>query len=203
MFHKLPFLFTPLFAAVAVILALLSLGGGELMMDAWSPDALPMEQDSATGEWKVTVVPLRHFSMPNYWIYYHADDVTNALRSLGHTDLYPLIIVTLYNACISTWLVMMGHIAIIMFLAVRVARRNSWYQWAWFLPFTAFVADLVEDLCLLVILINFPVGDFPGHRELLAWSSMLKYLFWGISLTVDGVWGIQLLLFGPLRKSKV
>jgi hypothetical protein len=204
MLHKVPFLFTPLLAAVMVLLAVLSIGVSELMMDAWSPEDLPMEQDPATGEWRVTVVPLRHFSMPNYWVYYHADDVVTALRSLGHTDMYPLILVTLFNACASTWLVCAAHISVIMFLAVRMAPRNSaLLQWVWLVPFVAFVADLVEDLCLLVILVNFPMGEFPVHRHVLAWSSMIKFLFWAVSLLIDAVWGAQLALYGPRGKSKV
>lgn len=199
MLHRVSFLFTPLLACIALGVLVVVLGIGEMFTDKYDEATtafIAMEDDR-------TIIPLRDFNMPNYWVWYHADDVTTSLRSHGRVDTYPLILLTLYNACVSTWVVAVCLVILTMFVVVRTCSSRSACNWAWVLPIAALVADLAEDICLLVILINFPVADFPALRHILAWSSFVKFALWGCTLLVLLRLGVFLLLYGgPAETSK-
>ncbi|CUG88251.1 transmembrane protein, putative [Bodo saltans] len=135
------------------------------------------------------IVALRDFSMPNYWAWYHADDIPKVLRSLGRVDLYPLLILTIYQACAASWLVGAAMVWVAMFLVIRTVSFHSWWNWIWVLGAVAMTADLVEDLMLIIILINFPVTVYPTLNAWTAWSSFIKFLFWGLLFVFDGVFG--------------
>jgi hypothetical protein len=182
MLHRVPFIFSGVSTAIICLVAIAALGVGEMMADRIPQ---PMRNIDHVGD----IVALRDFSMPNYWVWYHGDDVVSVLRSLGRVDLYPLLVLTIYQACVASWLVGAAMIWVGMFLAIRTVSFQSWWNWVWVVGLAAMAADLVEDLLLIIILINFPVAVYPSLNAWTAWCSFVKFVLWGGFLLFSVVFG--------------
>lgn len=184
MLHRIPLIFSGATTCIICLVAMAALGVGELMADRIPQ---PMRNFDHVGD----IVALRDFGMPNYWVWYHGEDVVKVLRSLGRVDLYPLLVLTIYEACVASWLVGAATIWAVTFLSIRTVSFHSWWNWMWLVALGSMVADLVEDLLLMIILINFPVTMYPTLNNWTAWSSFFKFLLWGAC-------GVFVLVFGVL-----
>lgn len=133
-------------------------------------------------------VPLavRSFSLPNYWVWYHGNDVIQAIEAQA-PNVSAMLYVTIFNACVNTGTIYVLNVFVMMFLLFRtMSRQRRLFRLLWLLPTVAFVCDLVEDILLLVVILGYPMHQYPPFLTVLPYCSAGKFSFWVLSLVVDG-----------------
>jgi hypothetical protein len=174
MLHKYPGVFS--------VQALLVTIGAFLICTAIS-EALARNADAGTeatiDEPQSHVLALRHLELPNYWVWYDGADLYNVIRAQKDKLLFFLGHVV-FNAAMATYVYGAAATFVSYFIGVRALEPNGIaIRFLWVLPVAAFVADLAEDLAVIVCVIAFPHTS-PSAASVAAWGSAAKFGFWAL-----------------------
>jgi hypothetical protein len=144
---------------------------------------------------------------PNFWVWYEGEAIRKVLRTQSDSHLEYLLL-TIYNAAISTNVVFVTLLVITMTLAIYSFEndgRKSIFFKRFLSPFLcvfSFLMDLGEDLFLIVIIVGYPHTIYPQLEILCSWFSFLKFVSWGVILVWWGMMGVKVLIFGKGGEGK-
>ena len=161
----------------------LSLGFAELLSSRIHPDTTLFSLKDSVHS-KMVRGALWSMELPNFWIWYDGAAIRDVLRAQTDTHI-EFILVTVFHASWGTAVVGMTVLTISMTLAVRAFTFDSRFARRWFGPLVclaAFVADLLEDILLIVIALGFPHTDYPVLAWLCSWCSFVKFASWFVIL---------------------
>lgn len=143
---------------------------------------------------------MRSFALPNYWMTYQEEAIFEALEVHREHEL-PLLVHITWNAALATPALAVLLVHWTMFIAIRSLTKNSFaIKLVGWIPVVAGCFDLVEDFCMLYLLLTFRSEyNFPVAL-LCSWCSFLKFMLWiGTLLS----WAIMLLyrtIFGAPQR---
>lgn len=195
--------------AVTCLFALLCLGIGEMLalrVSLPNPHTSPLTGLARTEPtWHERVnqhvgFRIGTLDLPNHWVWYDRDAVREVLAA-QYPDIWPFLVVTVYNAAVSTVAVGMSAIFVSMYLAVRATSPASttWRMLAYWPALISFAADLTEDIALLVLTLGFPLMTSPAIEGALAWASLIKFAGWVVMACSWAVMGSALIARGSRR----
>lgn len=207
MLHRFLLLWQPLQFLQISVFTLLVLGVGEMIAENVSVahllpgPATTSGQSDAGSEVGGVSLALRSLALPNYWVWYEPDAVYAAIEA-QHKHLHAFLGSLIFNAAFATAVVGMWHTVGLMCLVVRAYPRDSWLQWQWVVPVAAFVADLAEDLALLIVTLGYPLYRREGLVLACSWFSFLKFVGWLATYFLAACAFLSLQMSGPARKEK-
>lgn len=183
MLHNVPDIFSVEVVGIISFVMILCFGFNEIMADR-TLESVPL--DHFLEEHSSSVVTPRAMALPMYWVWFDAELLLDYLKSFGRVDLLPLLILCLFNAAVNTWVVAAWWVAVSLWLARHVVPLgNVLLKLCWIVPVVGMVADLAEDLAMMVIVLNYPVTDYPALREVVAYSSTIKFMMWLVISILD------------------